>query len=68
MTTPQSGSIGTLTGWSNNAATSLQLISKCYFAYQFVNLTAYFQMDDGGDLHEQILHIEANIEELTDVI
>jgi hypothetical protein len=25
-------------------------------------------MDDGGDLHEQILHIEANIEELTDVI
>ena len=28
----------------------------------------YFQMDDGGDLYEQILHIEANIEELTDVI
>jgi hypothetical protein len=25
-------------------------------------------MDDGGDLHEQILHIEANIKELTDVI
>jgi len=26
-----------------------------------------FQMDD-GDLHEQILHIEAHIEELTDII
>ena len=26
------------------------------------------QMDDGGDLHEQILHIEAHIEELTDII
>jgi hypothetical protein len=25
-------------------------------------------MDDDGDLHEQILHIEADIEELTDVI
>src|SRR5262249_35000564 len=25
-----------------------------------------FQMDDGGDLHEQILHAEAHIEELTD--
>jgi hypothetical protein len=25
-------------------------------------------MDDGGDLHEQILHIEAHIEELTDII
>jgi hypothetical protein len=24
-------------------------------------------MDDGGDLHEQILHIEAHIEELTDI-
>jgi hypothetical protein len=45
-----------------------QLASFYYFAYQFVNLTAYFQMDDGGDLHQQILHIEANIEELTDVI
>src|SRR5262245_30911344 len=27
-----------------------------------------FQMDDGGDLHEQILHTEAHIEELTDII
>src|SRR5215813_936806 len=27
-----------------------------------------FQMDDDGDLHEQILHIEAHIEELTDII
>lgn len=26
------------------------------------------QMDDDGDLHEQILHIEAHIEELADVI
>jgi hypothetical protein len=25
-------------------------------------------MDDAGDLHEQILHFEAHIEELTDVI
>jgi UPF0716 family protein affecting phage T7 exclusion len=25
-------------------------------------------MDDDGDLHEQILHIEAHIEELTDII
>jgi len=25
-------------------------------------------MDDNGDLHEQILHIEAYIEELTDII
>jgi hypothetical protein len=36
--------------------------------YQFLNLTAYFQMDDNGDLHEQILQIEAHLEELTDVI
>jgi hypothetical protein len=27
-----------------------------------------FQMDDNGDLHEQILHIEAYIEELADII
>ena len=27
-----------------------------------------FQMDDDGDLHEQILHIEAHIDELTDII
>src|SRR5215831_8361353 len=27
-----------------------------------------FQMDDDGDLLEQILHIEAHIEELTDII
>jgi len=27
-----------------------------------------FQMDDDGDLHEQILHIEAHIEELTDIL
>jgi hypothetical protein len=27
-----------------------------------------FQMDDDGDLHEQILHFEAHIEGLTDVI
>jgi hypothetical protein len=27
-----------------------------------------FQMDDDCDLHEQILHIEAHIEELTDII
>ena len=27
-----------------------------------------FQMDDDGDLHEQILHTEAHIEELTDII
>jgi hypothetical protein len=27
-----------------------------------------FQMDHNGDLHEQILHIEAHIEELTDII
>src|SRR6516164_4371513 len=27
-----------------------------------------FQMDDDGDQHEQILHIEAHIEELTDII
>ena len=27
-----------------------------------------FQMDDDGDLHEQILHIEAHIEELSDII
>jgi hypothetical protein len=27
-----------------------------------------FQMDDDGDLHEEILHIEAHIEELTDII
>jgi hypothetical protein len=27
-----------------------------------------FQMDDYGDLHEQILHTEAHIEELTDII
>ena len=25
-------------------------------------------MDDDGDLHEEILHIEAHIEELADVI
>src|SRR5262245_61839585 len=25
-------------------------------------------MDDDGDLHEQILHIEAHIEELTDIV
>jgi hypothetical protein len=25
-------------------------------------------MDDNGDLHEQILHIEAHIEDLTDII
>ena len=25
-------------------------------------------MDNGGDLHEQILHIEAHIEELTDIV
>jgi hypothetical protein len=25
-------------------------------------------MDDDGDLHEQIWHIEAQIEELTDII
>jgi hypothetical protein len=25
-------------------------------------------MDDDGDLHEQILHTEAHIEELTDII
>ena len=25
-------------------------------------------MDDDGDLHEQILHIEAHIEGLTDII
>ena len=25
-------------------------------------------MDDDGDLHEQILHVEAHIEELTDII
>ena len=25
-------------------------------------------MDDDGDLHEQILHIEAHIEELTDIL
>src|SRR5215831_12091646 len=25
-------------------------------------------MDDDGDLHEQILHIEAHIDELTDII
>jgi hypothetical protein len=25
-------------------------------------------MDDDGDLHEQILHIETHIEELTDII
>jgi hypothetical protein len=27
-----------------------------------------FQMDDNGDLHEQILHVEARIEELADII
>jgi len=27
-----------------------------------------FQMDDNGDLHEQILHIEAYIEELADIV
>jgi len=27
-----------------------------------------FQMNDDGDLHEQILHTEARIEELTDII
>jgi hypothetical protein len=27
-----------------------------------------FHMDDDGDLHEQILHIEAHIEKLADVI
>jgi hypothetical protein len=27
-----------------------------------------FQMDDDGDLHAQILHIEAHVEELTDII
>jgi hypothetical protein len=27
-----------------------------------------FHMDDDGDLHQQILHIEAHIEELADVI
>src|SRR5216684_467274 len=27
-----------------------------------------FQMDENGDLHEQILHVEAHIEELTDII
>ena len=27
-----------------------------------------FQMDDDGDLHEQVLHTEAHIEELTDII
>jgi hypothetical protein len=27
-----------------------------------------FQMNDDGDLHEQILHIEVHIEELADII
>jgi hypothetical protein len=27
-----------------------------------------FHKDDDGDLHEQILHIEAHIEELTDIM
>jgi len=45
-----------------------QLASFYYFAYQFLNSTAYFQMDDNGDLHDQILQIEARLEELTDVV
>jgi hypothetical protein len=39
-----------------------------YFAYQFVNLTAYFQMDDDSGLRQEILHIEARLEDLTDVV
>jgi hypothetical protein len=31
-------------------------------------LPQHRRRDDNGDLHEQILHIEAHIEELTDVI
>ena len=45
-----------------------QLAKKYYFAYQCVNLTAYFQMDDDSDLRREILHVEARLEELTDVV
>jgi hypothetical protein len=31
-------------------------------------LPQHHRRDDNGDLHEQILHIEAHIEELTDII
>ena len=45
-----------------------QLASFYYFAYQCVDLTAYFQMDDDHDLRGQILHVEARLEDLTDVV
>ena len=50
------------------AAEPQQLAKKYDFAYQFVNLTAYFQMDDDSDLRREILHIEARLEDLTDVV
>ena len=33
-----------------------------------MNLTAYFQMHDDSDLRREILHIEARLEDLTDVV
>src|SRR5215469_15443891 len=50
------------------AAELHQVVKKYYFAYQCVNLPAYFQMDDDSDLRREILHIEARLEELTDVV
>ena len=45
-----------------------QLAKKYYFAYQCVDLTAYFQMDDDQHLRGQILHVEARLEDLTHVV
>ena len=33
-----------------------------------MDLTAYFQMDDDSELRREILHIEARLEDLTDVV
>src|SRR5437764_11214747 len=37
-------------------------------ACRFLARQSSFQMDNDGDLHEQILHTKAHIEELTDII
>jgi hypothetical protein len=50
------------------AAELHQVVKKYYFAYQCVDLPAYFQMDDDSDLRREILHVEARLEDLTDVV
>ncbi len=43
-------------------------VSSLLYLHDDLVRQSRFQMDDDGDLHEQILHIEAHIEQLTDVI